>query len=914
MIRIIVRMQDSPDLVKEIDKQEITIGRSKNSDIFLSDSRLSRHHCSIVREGEDYFVIDKGSSNGTFLNMKRISREKIRTQDVISTGLHTLFIEEIPDGAEKYVEFAKSLEKDGLGQKLLGVEETPEVTKAEIVPDAPKYVLEIVEGEGKSTVHSLSAKKTTIGRNEQNSIIIKDSLASNFHAEIIPDGENYTLHDLGSTNGTRLNGQKVIKAPLFSGCEINIGDIKLVYKNIGKPTDQDISFASRNTPHARMRKLEKKGSKFPFMYLISAIVIIGIIIAAVNMLPDKNGTTPVVSNTPPVVSENLIKDNPSFDGDVAADATPMGWLFSDIDKTTNVFVDKAKSRTGTQSLAFKNIGDGKDQLTLNVVTLAKDISVQGGKSYKASAYILSENSIGFNAIRVRAYNSSRDSIFSEYCTIPVSRTHTDFVLSECSFVAPMWADTLSVTCLAFGSRGSVWFDDISLLPLSEEVNASQARISIDSSNKLVVDSFGNYWFENAQGRFLGSGGSFEIHCENSSLPINSNLFASTPVLEVLEKEASIRISGDLVDVSSNSHNDFIMTYSSRDGKCAVNAVYTASANKKVSKITSTFNILENSFPSGVRVASMGKLFVLDNENGKYENIEEVLFGAGNNAFSMSFPFAMSLSAVLENGIYSILLSTESKPEENAPVFSVLLSKDSIAMKAYIEGILAKAGDLLKSGSLVEAKGIYEKLLEDYPESNIVKSDSERAFQEISKYERELSTELKSLLAQVLDAAKTVDLTNFESSYDDLKRLVEKIHLRLPGTSLAKKADAAIEESTKAFEGVIKEMEDLQAEKLLTLANEAFEEGKTVLCKVIIENLLRKFPESSSAPKAKALLVRVQERLELLKQAVKEWDAVLETVQKHLKKGETGQAKKVIQEFLTRFPDFQPAKEHLESLN
>lgn len=51
-----------------LDRDEITAGRHPQSDIFLDDITVSRHHVKFVRSGDDYVLRDVGSLNGTYVN------------------------------------------------------------------------------------------------------------------------------------------------------------------------------------------------------------------------------------------------------------------------------------------------------------------------------------------------------------------------------------------------------------------------------------------------------------------------------------------------------------------------------------------------------------------------------------------------------------------------------------------------------------------------------------------------------------------------------------------------------------------------------------------------------------------------------------------------------------------------------
>lgn len=78
--------------------------------------------------------------------------------------------------------------------------------------------------------HSLARARTVIGRGSDADITIADAGSSRKHVEILWDGERAMMRDLGSTNGTKVNGQKVREAPLPSDTTITIGRTDLVFR------------------------------------------------------------------------------------------------------------------------------------------------------------------------------------------------------------------------------------------------------------------------------------------------------------------------------------------------------------------------------------------------------------------------------------------------------------------------------------------------------------------------------------------------------------------------------------------------------------------------------------------------------------------------------------------------------------
>jgi hypothetical protein len=65
----------------KIDKERFVIGRGKHCDFVINSGKVSREHAAIMREGEEWFIEDLGSSNGTWFNKQRIKRRKIEDGD-----------------------------------------------------------------------------------------------------------------------------------------------------------------------------------------------------------------------------------------------------------------------------------------------------------------------------------------------------------------------------------------------------------------------------------------------------------------------------------------------------------------------------------------------------------------------------------------------------------------------------------------------------------------------------------------------------------------------------------------------------------------------------------------------------------------------------------------------------------------
>lgn len=83
----------------------------------------------------------------------------------------------------------------------------PQQTAAPVAPpppSKPKAAAWLVGNEGRT--YQLYIHETTIGRSSRNDIVLSDSTVSKQHAKIVERNGHFWLYDLGSTNGTRLNG------------------------------------------------------------------------------------------------------------------------------------------------------------------------------------------------------------------------------------------------------------------------------------------------------------------------------------------------------------------------------------------------------------------------------------------------------------------------------------------------------------------------------------------------------------------------------------------------------------------------------------------------------------------------------------------------------------------------------------
>ena len=83
--------------------------------------------------------------------------------------------------------------------------------------------------EGQVFEVELTSDRMSVGRNDDNDIAIPDASVSGSHGQFVNDGHTWTFSDLGSTNGTKINGDRVENVELGHGAKFEIGNVTVVF-------------------------------------------------------------------------------------------------------------------------------------------------------------------------------------------------------------------------------------------------------------------------------------------------------------------------------------------------------------------------------------------------------------------------------------------------------------------------------------------------------------------------------------------------------------------------------------------------------------------------------------------------------------------------------------------------------------
>src|ERR1035438_984992 len=83
----LVFVRDNQERKIDLDHSPFTVGRKADKDLAIADPHVSRDHALIVSEGGQFYVVDEGSTHGTFVNGERVQRKALQQNDRLEFGV-----------------------------------------------------------------------------------------------------------------------------------------------------------------------------------------------------------------------------------------------------------------------------------------------------------------------------------------------------------------------------------------------------------------------------------------------------------------------------------------------------------------------------------------------------------------------------------------------------------------------------------------------------------------------------------------------------------------------------------------------------------------------------------------------------------------------------------------------------------
>jgi len=290
VFKLIIEDDEGHTTVVPLVKDEITIGRKEGNTIRLTERNVSRHHARLIRSNGSFFIEDLDSYNGVKVNGDRIAtRTTIREGDLVEIGDYHLALQQTQEQPEVKPPPVPSSSPPSLPTQSDGAtavlrlpvdkKEGPEVARAREIPADQVACLVTTTTELAGQRFQLARTEMTIGRTEENDIVVPHRSISAQHAKIVFDAGVYRVIDMDSANGVLVNGEEYARVDLRNGDIIELGHVKLRFVPAGEElpdtAPQPAAVAAQDTQQTVLEApLMLPRKKFPLVPVLAGVVLL----------------------------------------------------------------------------------------------------------------------------------------------------------------------------------------------------------------------------------------------------------------------------------------------------------------------------------------------------------------------------------------------------------------------------------------------------------------------------------------------------------------------------------------------------------------------------------------------------------------------------------------------------------------
>lgn len=221
----------------DIPRDGLTIGRDPGCGLVLAGRDVSRVHAFVLPSLRGYTIEDRGL-NGVFVGGARVDGSRLLHRgDVIRIGSEEFRFDADASSYEPAEPPTEHAKRKDAGRMSSGGTTLAAVRPPVKAPGVLLATLEVVTaGALRGTRFRIESALAHIGRGDHNTIRLADGSVSGSHATLLHRGGAWHIADLGSTNGTYIDGERVTgERPLGGAAEIRVGDIRMIFRPIAAP-------------------------------------------------------------------------------------------------------------------------------------------------------------------------------------------------------------------------------------------------------------------------------------------------------------------------------------------------------------------------------------------------------------------------------------------------------------------------------------------------------------------------------------------------------------------------------------------------------------------------------------------------------------------------------------------------------
>ncbi len=231
MPKVIIKFKESVQNEILLEKEIVTIGRNPGNDICIDNLAVSSFHAKIIKEGNQFIIEDLKSTNGTFLNKKRITKASLQDNDTIIIGKHSLlFMLPEAEDTERTLEMKKPRMDRTMVLDTKAHKEMLEAARAARSSGEQIGGFTVIDGPTDKPEYELTDKLTTIGKIPTAGIRLKGIFAPKVAAYVNRTAEGYFVSPSSSGKKPTVNGKQIEgKSELKDGDILEIGKVRLQF-------------------------------------------------------------------------------------------------------------------------------------------------------------------------------------------------------------------------------------------------------------------------------------------------------------------------------------------------------------------------------------------------------------------------------------------------------------------------------------------------------------------------------------------------------------------------------------------------------------------------------------------------------------------------------------------------------------
>ncbi|MBI3355431.1 MAG: FHA domain-containing protein [Nitrospirae bacterium] len=157
---LLVKLRNRSSQELDLASDSFTVGRKSDNDLAIEDPAVSAHHARITKIHAVYFIEDLKSTNGTFVNEKRIDRHQLRDTDVVTIGQHRIIFRD-----ESAAALAPAAAPDDLDKTMIL---SGQAARTDIA--TPSASLRVLSGKTDQREYLLIKQVTAIGSHAQRKV------------------------------------------------------------------------------------------------------------------------------------------------------------------------------------------------------------------------------------------------------------------------------------------------------------------------------------------------------------------------------------------------------------------------------------------------------------------------------------------------------------------------------------------------------------------------------------------------------------------------------------------------------------------------------------------------------------------------------------------------------------------------